>query len=176
VIGGQAATFAATATGNPTPTGQWQVSVNGGTFTNIPNATSTTFTVAGVTVGMSGNQFRAVFTNLVNSATTSAATLTVQDFTIMATPASPTIPAGHSATYTINLAAIGGLAGNVGLTCSGGPPKSTCTLTPGSVMLNRKASAAVTLAPGKNIGTFSLTCTGLLDGIIHSANVTLTIK
>ena len=173
---GSSATFTAAASGNPSPAVQWQVSANGGGFINIPNATSTTLIVTGVTDSMSGNQYRAVFTNLVGAATTSAGTLTVGDYTIAATPPSQTIPAGHSATYTINVAAVGGLAGNVAVTCSGGPPKSTCTVAPGSVMLNGKASAAVTLAPGKNVGTFTLTFGGSLAGIKHSANVTLTIK
>jgi sugar lactone lactonase YvrE len=173
---GSSATFTAAASGNPSPTVQWQVSANGGGFTNIPNATSTTLIITGITDSMSGNQYRAVFTNIVGSATTSAGTLTVGDFTITATPSSQTISAGHSATYTINLASVGGLAGNVAVTCSGGPPKSTCTVTPGSVMLNGKASGAVTLAPGKNVGTFTLTFSGSLAGIKHSANVTLTIK
>lgn len=77
VTAGNNASFTAAASGNPTPTVQWQKSTNGGaTFNNISSATSTTlsFTAAG---GDNGNQYRAVFTNVVNTATTTAATLTV---------------------------------------------------------------------------------------------------
>lgn len=78
VPAGGTATFTASASGNPTPTVQWQVSTdNGATFTNVASATSTTLTVSGVTLAQSGNQYQAVFTNSVMSATTAAATLTV---------------------------------------------------------------------------------------------------
>ena len=78
--GDASATFSATASGSPVPTVQWQVSTNsGGTFSNIGGATSTTLTINNPTVTMSGNQYRAVFTNSCTpaTATSSAATLTV---------------------------------------------------------------------------------------------------
>jgi hypothetical protein len=78
VTAGQTVTFTAAATGNPTPTVQWQVSMDGGvTYINIDGATSTTLILAGVTASMSGYRYRAVFTNSVGSVTTTAATLTV---------------------------------------------------------------------------------------------------
>jgi hypothetical protein len=78
VTTGQSATFTAAASGSPTPTVQWQVSTDGGaTFTNVAGAISTTLTVPATTTSQSGSQYRAVFTNLVASATSSAATLTV---------------------------------------------------------------------------------------------------
>src|SRR6266446_2499757 len=66
---GSAATFTAAANGFPVPTVQWQVSTNGGgTFSDIAGATSPTlsFTAA---APQNGNQFRAVFTNVVSTAT-----------------------------------------------------------------------------------------------------------
>ncbi|MBV8116035.1 MAG: immunoglobulin domain-containing protein, partial [Silvibacterium sp.] len=177
VPAGQTATFTAAATGNPAPTVQWQVNTGSG-FTNIPGATSTTLIVANVTDSMTGYQYRAMFTNVVSSVPTSAATLTVEDYIITATPPSQTIPAGHSATYTINLTSVRGLTGNVALTCSGGPPNSKCTINPSTKALNGTATVAITLMPPMNVnlGTFTLTFTGSLDGIMHSANVTLTVK
>jgi hypothetical protein len=74
---GNSVTFTAAANGNPTPTVQWQVSTNGGTtYTNIAGATGTTLTFT-TTSGQNGYRYRAVFTNSVGTATTSAATLTV---------------------------------------------------------------------------------------------------
>jgi predicted outer membrane repeat protein len=73
---GGTVTFTAAATGNPTPTVQWQVSTNGGaSFSDMPGETSTSLTVA-ATPANNGNQYRAVFTNTCGSATTTAATLT----------------------------------------------------------------------------------------------------
>jgi len=81
VTAGQTATFTAAATGSPTPTVQWQVSTDGGvTFNNVSGATSTTlsFTTAS---SQNGYQYRAVFTNAAGTATTTAATLTVNPAT-----------------------------------------------------------------------------------------------
>ena len=77
VNAGSLVSFLAGASGVPSPTVQWQVSTDGGvTFTDIGGATSTTLSFS--TVGaQNGNQFRGVFTNTVGSATTTAATLTV---------------------------------------------------------------------------------------------------
>jgi hypothetical protein len=75
---GQTATFTAAATGNPAPTVQWQVSTDGGaSYTDIAGATSTTLTLLGVTASQNGYKYRAVFTNSVDSSTTTAADLTV---------------------------------------------------------------------------------------------------
>ena len=101
VTAGQTATFTAAASGNPTPTVQWQVSTNGGsTFSNIPGATSTTFSFT-ATAAQNGDEYQAVFSNSVGTATTSAATLTV-DFapTVTTQPASQTVTAGQTATFT----------------------------------------------------------------------------
>jgi hypothetical protein len=92
----------AAATGNPTPTIQWQVSTNGGTsFSNITGATGTTFTIASTTPNANGNRYRAVFTNSLGSATTSAAVLTVQFPPAVTTnPTSQSVAGGQSATFT----------------------------------------------------------------------------
>jgi hypothetical protein len=75
---GQAATFAAAATGAPPPTVQWQQSTDSGsTFNNISGATGTSYTTAAATAAMNGYQYRAVFTNGIGSATSNAASLTV---------------------------------------------------------------------------------------------------
>jgi hypothetical protein len=72
-------TFTVAASGNPTVTVQWQVSTDGGnTFTNISGATSLSYTISSVKASQSGYRYRAVFTNSLGTATTLAATLTVQ--------------------------------------------------------------------------------------------------
>jgi Immunoglobulin domain/Immunoglobulin I-set domain len=77
VNAGQTATFTAAASGTPTPTVQWQQSTGSGApFTDIPGATSTSYTFT-TTASQNGYQYRAVLKNTVNSATTTAATLTV---------------------------------------------------------------------------------------------------
>jgi hypothetical protein len=77
VCAGQTASLTAAASGTPTPAVQWQVSTDGGnTFSNIAGATDTTLSFT-ATAADSAKQYRVVFTNLCNSATTSAASLAV---------------------------------------------------------------------------------------------------
>jgi hypothetical protein len=73
---GQTATFTAAATGAPFPLVKWQVSTDGTTFTDIPGATSTTYSFNPV-LADNGEQFRAVFINAAGVVNSSAATLTV---------------------------------------------------------------------------------------------------
>ncbi len=70
--------FTADATGMPTPDVQWQVNSGGG-YVNVTGATATTLTLNNVPASADGNLYRAVFTNLCGSATSSAATLTIFD-------------------------------------------------------------------------------------------------
>ena len=73
---GSNATFTAAASGMPTPTVQWQVD-NGGGWSDIPGATSTSLTITMPPVSYSGYQYHAVFTNSEGGTITNAATLTV---------------------------------------------------------------------------------------------------
>ena len=100
---GASATFTAAASANPAATVQWQVSTNGGTsYTNVSGATSTTLTVSGTTAAQNGSLYHAVFTNSIGSTTSNAATLTVNFAPAITTqPASSTVTAGQTATFTV---------------------------------------------------------------------------
>jgi large repetitive protein len=77
VAPGGSVSFTAAASGVPAPTVQWQRSTDGGaSFTNIAGATSAVYTFTAA-AGDDGNKYRAVFTNSVGTATTTAATLGV---------------------------------------------------------------------------------------------------
>jgi hypothetical protein len=77
ILTGTSVTFTSTATGAPSPSVHWQVSTTfGASWTNIPGATSTSYTFTTAT-GESGYDYRAVFTNAVASTDSNAATLTV---------------------------------------------------------------------------------------------------
>ncbi len=101
VVPGQTASFTASATGNPSPTVQWQVSTDGGvTFSDVPGATSDTLTVT-TAVGQSGDQYEAVFSNPAGSATSTAATLTLDTLPVVGTdPADTSVIAGHAAAFS----------------------------------------------------------------------------
>ena len=101
VCNGTAATFTAAASGSPAPTVQWQLSTDGGmTFNDIALATSTTYSFT-TTPADNQHQFRAVFTNVCNTATTAAATLTVdQTIAITTQPTDQSVTANTPVTFT----------------------------------------------------------------------------
>ncbi len=106
VCEGTKVTFTAAAGGVPTPTVQWQVSIDGGAhWLNIPGAKSTTLTFPAIVLA-NGTEYRAVFTNTFGTAATNAATLTVDfDPQIISQPNDQHVKKGHSVTFTA--AAIG---------------------------------------------------------------------
>ena len=72
------ATFNVTASGQPAPTCQWQVSTDAGaTFSNVNAATNASLTVFVNSAAQDGWRYRAVVTNSAGSATSAAATLSV---------------------------------------------------------------------------------------------------
>ncbi len=142
VTAGQNATFTASASGTPTPTVQWQVSSDGGkTFTNISGAISTMLTLTNVQFSLNGHEYRAVFTNSVGIATTTAVILTVQTM--------PVITSVNSAAFSI------GQVGSVTVTATGSP---TPTLTesgalPNGVAFTDHGNGTATLAGAPSAGT-----------------------
>jgi alpha-tubulin suppressor-like RCC1 family protein len=104
VKAGLSATFTAAASGLPTPTVQWQVSTDHGvTFSPVSGAASDTLTIANTATPENGNEYEAVFTNGLGSATTNPATLTVIPPvapTITTQPSNQTDNPGQIATFT----------------------------------------------------------------------------
>jgi sugar lactone lactonase YvrE len=89
VNAGANATFTVTASGNLTPSMQWQVSTNGGTsWSDLSNAspysgvTTTTLTIIGVTSTLHNARYRAVATNQSGTATSTAALLSVRSVAV----------------------------------------------------------------------------------------------
>lgn len=101
---GASVTFSAAASGYPTPTVQWQRSTDGGaSFSNIAGATSTGYTVTAARAD-SGKRYRAVFTNVVSSATTTAATLTVGSAPTISSSNTTTFEVGRAGSFTVTTA------------------------------------------------------------------------
>ncbi|HET6251032.1 MAG TPA: Ig-like domain repeat protein, partial [Tepidisphaeraceae bacterium] len=71
---GQSVTFTVAATGNPTPSIQWQSSTDGVNFSDIPGATSSSYTFT-AQLSQNQNQFRAVLTNPAGSTNSSTVIL-----------------------------------------------------------------------------------------------------
>jgi len=97
---GQPAAFEATASGNPAPTVQWEVSTNGTTYTPVAGATSDQLLIASAKLSESGEKFRAVFINSVGKATSAAVALTVVKAPVITKqPVSVTLEEGQSAKF-----------------------------------------------------------------------------
>jgi alpha-tubulin suppressor-like RCC1 family protein len=98
---GQSVTFTAAASGSPTPSVQWEISIDGGTtWLVIEGATATQYTIASAKTSEDGYRFRAVFKNEAGKATSKAATLTVRVFpAITKQPQSTTVEEGQSAVF-----------------------------------------------------------------------------
>ncbi|MDD3335979.1 MAG: chitobiase/beta-hexosaminidase C-terminal domain-containing protein [Eubacteriales bacterium] len=61
---GSPATFTVSATGNPAPSYQWQLSTDGGaTWSDLTGSTSASYTVSATTIAMSGYQYRCAVSN-----------------------------------------------------------------------------------------------------------------
>ncbi len=152
VSAGDTATFTAADSGTPSPNVQWQVSTDGGvTFTNVAGATSVTLTVSGTTIAMSGYEYQAVFTNSCGSATSTSATLTVNNppLAITAEPSNDTVCAYTTALFTA--AAIGSPAPTV------------------QWQLSTDGGTTYASIPGATAPTLSFTTTNTENGYIYWA-------
>jgi subtilisin family serine protease len=107
---------------------------------------------------------------------TAAVSLLVTDFGVSVTPASQTVSAGASASYTVAVGALNGFTGTVALSVGGlGSSVGTATITPSSVSGNGTAQLTVTLSAGAPAGSYPLTITGTSGSLQHSKAVTLTV-
>ena len=71
---------------------------------------------------------------------------TASDFSLVSPNNSATVQAGNTATYTVNVASVGGTFGNaVTLTCGGVPTNASCSISPSSVTPGRSNTVATTV-------------------------------
>jgi CSLREA domain-containing protein len=165
VCDGATATFTASSSGFPTPTVQWQVS-SGGPFADIPGATSTTLSFT-ATAAQNGNQYRAVFTNSSGTATTTAATLTVDTApTVSTNPINQTVCDGAPATFTA--AAGGNPAPTVQWQVSTGGPFSNI---PGATSATLSFTASTAQSGNQYRAVFTNSC-----GSANTTAATLTVN
>jgi hypothetical protein len=101
VVPGTLVTLHSGADGFPAPTVAWEQSTNGGTsYTTIPGAASPTYSFTAA-LADSGDLYRAVYTNTLSTATTTAATLRVGTAPVITSSASTTFDSGVASHFTI---------------------------------------------------------------------------
>jgi hypothetical protein len=111
---------------------------------------------------------------------------TASDFSLASPTNTATVPAGNTATYTVNVAPVGGTFGSaVTLTCSGSPANSACSISPSSVTpgsntvaatvtIRTAASSSAAIRPTRQqpmfamwfsgLGVFGMLLTGSIQG------------
>jgi outer membrane protein assembly factor BamB len=94
-------------------------------------------------------------------------TVTVPDFSIGASPASRSVVAGNSTTYTVMITPTGGFSATVALSVSGVPAGATASFS----------GSTLTIATGRSTKpmTSTLTITGTGGGKTHSTTITLQV-
>jgi hypothetical protein len=178
VNAGTTATFTAAATGNPTPTVQWQVSTDGVHFSNAPgSSTSTTYSFTAA-LAMNGNQYRAVFTNTVTSANSTAATLyiTPSVTNVTSTNANGSYGVGASVAITVaftspvTVTGTPQLALNSGGTASYAGGSGTSTLTFNCLVAAPQSSAHLEYT---STGALTLNGGSIANAVSYAALLTL---
>jgi hypothetical protein len=96
------------------------------------------------------------------------------DFSISASPASMTITAGDSASYTISTAGLNGSSSNVELSFNG-LPTDNASLSPPVIIGNGTSTLTVSTTSATPAGFYSITITGTSGAFTHSTTVTLSV-
>src|SRR5262249_21296873 len=100
----------------------------------------------------------------------------VGDFSVSATPASQTVPAGGGTSYTATVTGSGGFSGVVNLAASGLPTGASASFNPASVTGSGSSTMSVSTSASTPAGTYTLTITGTSGSLVHSTTVTLVVN
>jgi polygalacturonase len=99
------------------------------------------------------------------------------DFSLsVSPPASQTVTAGGSTTYSVNVGAINGFSGSVTLALSGLPSGATGTFAPNPVSGAGSSTLTVSTNASTPANSYSLPIAGTSGSLSHSANVTLNVN
>ena len=101
---------------------------------------------------------------------------TDRDFAFAATPASRTVVAGTSTTYTVSVTPLGGFGGSVSLSAGGLPGGATASFSPASIAGSGSAILTVSTTPATPTGARTLTIAGTSGSVSHSTTVTLQVN
>ncbi|MCK6447729.1 MAG: S8 family serine peptidase [Planctomycetes bacterium] len=141
-------------------TGSWSITVRG---TNI----------AGDGVPGNADTTDQDFALVVYNGSSSAPT---PDFTLAATPASQTVTAGGSTTFTVSNSALNGFASNITLSATPAISGVSYSFSPNPMAPNGSSTLTVTTTAGATTGTQTLTITGNGGSLTRTTNVSLTIN
>ncbi len=162
-----------TATNTPTVTS---------TPTNTPSGTATPSNTPAVTATPTNTPTATatsivVLTNTPTATSTPSATATKTpvsaDFSLSASPTSQSVPAGGSTTYTVTITTSNGFTGQVSLSASGQPSRSTTSFSPNPA--TSTSTLTVNVASGTPRSTYTISITGTSGTVVHMTSVTLNV-
>ena len=97
----------------------------------------------------------------------------IGDFTIAASPSSPSVTSGSSVSSSITISPVDGFSGPVNLSVSGLPGGATATFTPNPATASSNFS--VTTSTGTPAGTYPISITGISGSLTHGTTLSLTV-
>ncbi len=97
------------------------------------------------------------------------------DFSVAMTPASRTVPAGGSTTFSVAVTPANGFAGTVSLAVSGLPSGTSASFSPATITGSGSTTLTITSTAGTPVGSPTLTITGTSGTLSRTATATLTV-
>jgi regulation of enolase protein 1 (concanavalin A-like superfamily) len=157
---------------------------SGNTFTGYSSADGVTWTQVGsISVTMASGVTTGLAVCSHNTAALSTATFDnvgittpAPDFSLSASPASQTVTAGGTISYTATTTAVNGFSGSVALSVSGLPAGASASFSPTSVGGSGSSTLSVVTSSSTPAGTYTLTLTGASGSLSHSTTVSLTVN
>ncbi len=98
------------------------------------------------------------------------------DFSLSVSPSAQSVVQGSNTSYTVNVTALGGFSGTVGLSVSGLPAGATASFNPTSITGTGSSTLTVTTASSTPTGLSILTITGTAGTLTHQTTATLTVS
>jgi hypothetical protein len=98
------------------------------------------------------------------------------DFTMSVSPVSASIRRGGNVRYTVSVVAVNDFAGNVSLSVTGLPSRSSASFNPSSLTGSGSSTLTITTAKKSGPGTSTLTITAKSGNLSHTSSVTLTLQ
>ncbi len=108
--------------------------------------------------------------------TVTVAAPVARDFRLSAAPATARVVRGRSATYTIDVASLGGFTGRVTLSRSGVPPRTSTVWSTRWVTKSGRVTMQLRTTSRTPRGTYTVTVTGVSGSITHRVPVKLVVS
>ncbi len=98
------------------------------------------------------------------------------NFTLAISPATQTVTAGNSTSYTVTTTGSNGFSGAIALAASGLPSGATASFAPATISGSGTSTLSIATSSATTAGTSTLTITGTSGALAHSGTVSLAVN